>query len=130
VPSGADGTFTATLPAPSAAQRAKIRYQAVVDGQLRSKALRLERLMVITARKGRTITGRLIVPAKSRPKSITLYRQLTCEKRRVFKTVKLRRDGSFKVTLEAAAAGEPYALYRVTTALRRGKTFTLPIAVR
>jgi hypothetical protein len=124
-----DGSFAATVRPPSKAQRSTVRYQAAI-GTVRSPALKLERKLRITGRQGLKVTGRIDVPRRLLPKRITFYRKLTCTQQKVFTTVKVRRNGTFTVTLARPVAPEAYALFRVSAKLGKGRTYTLPIAVR
>ncbi|MDO9354799.1 MAG: Calx-beta domain-containing protein [Solirubrobacteraceae bacterium] len=127
---GADGAFSATVPAPSAAARSTVRYSAGV-AKVNSQALKLERRLVITKRIGLTVRGRLVgFRAAQLPRKVTFYRQLTCTKTKVFASAKVAADGRFQVKLARPAQGELYALFRVTAKAGALKTFTLPIAVR
>jgi len=124
-----DGTFTATVAKPKTTGR--IRFQAMVAGQ-RGAALSLTRKFSSTS-KGRTVDLR-INRRVSPGTTITITRQIACDQRKTFKTLKLPRSGRVRVTLPKAGPGQ-LTFYRATgrVGARRGgkgKTFTLPIAVR
>jgi hypothetical protein len=125
----ADGTFAATLPAPPAGRRARIRYVAAV-GAARSAGFRLERRLVITRRtrvsRGVRMSGRIATRGRRRP-LLRISRQLTCGTREPFARVRPRRDGRFTVTLPAHAGA--VTIYRAAATVGRNRTFTLPIAV-
>ncbi len=125
----ADGAFSTSVKAPSRRARGTVRYQAVLAGD-RSRALKLERRLTITSLRGTRVTGRVSAPRRLLPTRVTFYRQLTCSQRRVVASARLRRDGTFSVTLARPMAPEPVAIYRVSAALKRGSTYTLPIAIR
>jgi hypothetical protein len=127
----ADGSFRTTLPLPPRSRRATVRYQATVAGR-RSASLRLVRRLAIvgrrTARAGTRITGQL---SNTRGRQrITIARQLTCTTFRRLRTVRTSRTGRFTITLPAPRAPELIAYYRATTQRSRGRTYSLPIAVR
>lgn len=86
--------------------------------------------MQITGRRGTTLNGRVVAPARLRPRTIRLVRQVSCTVQRPFATVRLRRDGRFSARLKRPGAGQQFAIYRVIARLRSGsRTYTLPVAV-
>lgn len=125
----AKGGFATTVALPKKSLRKTIKYQATV-GKKKSRALRLERKLLITKRSGLTVSGRITAPKSVRPKTVTFYQQLTCVKRKVFATAKVSKSGTFKVKLAGPVAPEPYGLFRVSAKLKRGKTYTLPITTQ
>lgn len=125
-----DGSFAKDVSLPAKSVRSTIRYSAKVAGKA-SRALKLERKLVITKRNGLTINGRITASRLSDlPKTVTFYRQLTCTKRKAFATAKVSRTGTFTVKLARPVADEQYALFRVSAKVGNQRTFTLPIAVR
>ena len=126
---GHDGSFSVRLKAPKRALRSTIRYQAVI-GTAKSRALKLERLVRIMKRSGLTVSGKIVAPKRVLPKRMVFYRQLTCTKLVRFGSAKLRRDGTFSIKLERPLPSESVAIFRGRAKLKRGKTYTMPIAMR
>jgi len=135
-----DGSFRATAPLPARHLRSsnRARYQAVV-GKEKSLDLKLRRRMVITGvavKRGKvTISGRVVRPLTRTVSTITVSRRVSCKRNEVVARVRPRRDGTFRVTVDAPEA-QAAAVYRLGTFVRkttrnpkRFPTFTLPRAV-
>jgi hypothetical protein len=135
-----DGSFetTAPLPPQNVRDTNDARYTAVL-GKEESINLKLRRRMILksmTAKNGKvTIVGRVIPPLGKPLRSITLTRRTSCKDEKVVTRFKPRRDGRFRITVNAPK-GEGTAVYRMTTQVRnspQGKavfnTYTLPRAV-
>jgi hypothetical protein len=135
----ANGRFSASAPLPSRAIRGtnRARYQARI-GSDRSLELKLTRRVQVTSLRsvrGRvTITGRVSKPLARRraDRRITLQRLTTCTTSETLTWLMPRADGSFSVTVDAAAAVQS-AVYRLRTRIRTNArsaklfdTFTLP----
>jgi DNA-binding beta-propeller fold protein YncE len=127
----ADGSFRTTLPLPARRHRASVRYQATIEGR-RSATLRLVRQLTIVGRRttgaGTRITAQL-AHARRRQR-ITISQQLTCTTSRRVRTVRTSRAGRFTVLLAPPRLPGQIAYYRATTQRTRGRTYSLPIAVR
>lgn len=135
-----DGSFRATarLPAKRLRPTNKARYQAVI-GSERSLKLKLRRRMVLSGTRsssGRvTLSGRVVAPLGKPTRAITLTRRVSCERSEVVARLKPKRNGSFRVTVDAPE-DELAAVYRLSTRVRKTtrnsktfKTFTLPRAI-
>jgi hypothetical protein len=126
-----DGSFRTTLRLQSRRLRAQARYQATVAGR-RSEPVKLARRLTIVSRRASAAGTRVTVQLShaKRHQAVTIRRQLTCTRYTRLATIRTTRGGRFTVTLPPPAAPDPIAYYRATTKLDRGRTFTLPIAVR
>ncbi len=135
-----DGRFSTTAPMPSKRIRStnKARYLASV-GKEKSLDLKLTRRMVLSGvavKNGKvTIAGRVIRPLTSPATTITVKRRVSCKKNVVVARIKPKRNGSFRVTVDAPDA-QLAATYRLGTYVRkttrnakRYPTFTLPRSV-
>src|SRR3954454_15168104 len=131
-----DGTFSAKVKRPSAKILAKVRYEAVL-GTAHSARFRPLRQITITSRTsnaaGTTIraklTGRVAPNA-----TLTVYRQLTCSTRTVFKRIRVPRSHKLKITLPRPPSSAPVAYYQLVIKVARNSTSrpttaTLPVAV-
>ena len=135
-----DGRFSTTARMPSKRVRStnKARYLASV-GREKSLDLKLQRRMVLTGvavKNGKvTIAGRVIRPLTSPVSTITVKRRVSCKKNVVVARIKPKRNGTFRVTVDAPDA-QLAATYRLGTYVRkttrnakRYPTFTLPRSV-
>jgi hypothetical protein len=126
-----DGTFAASVALPSPSKIATIRYRASI-GRKSSAELRLTRRLTILSTTatatGARITGRLGGVTSAR--TITISRQVSCEKFTTVGTIRTSRTGRFSVDLPAPAAAVGVAYFRASNRLGNGETFSLPIALR
>jgi hypothetical protein len=126
-----DGTFAASVALPSPSKIATIRYRASI-GRKSSAELRLTRRLTILSTTatatGARITGRLSGVTSAR--TITISRQVSCEKFTTVGTIRTSRTGRFSVDLPAPAAAVGVAFYRASNRVGNGETFSLPIALR
>ena len=136
----ADGSFSGTAPLPRRGLRRtnRARYRAVL-GSERSLNLKLARRMVVsrmTSAAGTvTIAGRVIRPLAKPREMITVKRRVSCTESEVVGRFKTRRNGRFRITVDAPE-GESAAVYRLQTRVRNNRrsaktfpTYTLPRAV-
>jgi hypothetical protein len=128
-----DGSFGASVPVPLQRGGRILRYQARI-GLLHSRNLRLRRRMITTsARLSRgmiVLRGRIANVKRLRtPPVVDLYaRPRGCGKRTQYVRVgraRLRRDGAYSVSAPPLK-GVSVAVYRATTRLPGGRSFTLP----
>jgi hypothetical protein len=126
-----DGTFSASVPVPLQRGGRVLRYQAQI-GLLHSRNLRLRRRMITTS--VRLSGGRIVLRGRvanvkrlRRPPVIDLYaRPRGCGKQYVrVGRARLARNGAFTVSAPPLK-GVDVAVYRATTRLPGGRTFTLP----
>lgn len=135
-----DGSFqtTAAMPSRRIRNTNRARYEARL-GRERSLNLKLARRMRVSGvsvRGGRvTIAGRVSRPLGSPVRSIRLTRRVSCRRSEVVRTFRPRRDGTFRVTVDAPDE-QSAAVYRLGTMVRKNTTnrrhyptFTLPRGV-
>lgn len=136
-----DGSFRASAKLPKRSLRStnKARYQARI-GRERSLSLKLQRRM--TVRSIRSSGGKVVIVGRvkgplTRPKrtSVTVRRRLSCKKYETVKKVKVSKNGTYRVVLDAPP-GQTAAVYRMQTKVQKTKrnkkrfpTYTLPRAV-
>jgi hypothetical protein len=126
-----DGSFRTSVPVPSQRGGRILRYQAKL-GLLHSRTIRLRRRMITTSaglRDARIVLrGRVTnVRRLRRAPVVDLYaRPRGCAKQYVrVGRARLRRNGAFTVSAPPLQ-GVSVAVYRATTRLPGGRTFTLP----
>jgi hypothetical protein len=111
-----DGTFSATLPAPSGGGGASTSYKATVAGvSSASTAIAQPRIAaaVGAARRGR-VTVTLHVAGGAKGDVVTVSHQTGCSSTRLYKKVVLGRGGAATVTVPAPTSG--FAVYHATAA--------------
>ncbi|MEA2189652.1 MAG: hypothetical protein QOK16_4663 [Solirubrobacteraceae bacterium] len=128
---GAKGGFAATAKLPAKRLRAGARYQAIVDGK-RSVGLKLQRRSYMTRAAlrgvkssfGGKVTGKFRTGTK-----VTLMKIMQCTKSAPIGTTKLKRDGTWQITLPVPDNVQNL-LFRAKTNVLLGRrphsTFTLP----
>lgn len=126
-----DGSFSTSVPVPAKRGGRVLRYQARI-GLLTSRNLRLRRRMITTSARlsGRRVVlrGRVTnVRRLRKPPVVDLYaRPRGCGKQYVrVGRARLRRDGGFTVSAKPLK-GVRVAVYRASTRLPGGRSFTLP----
>ncbi len=135
-----EGGFSASarLPAKRLRRTNKARYQAVI-GRERSLSLKLHRRMVLRAARasrGRvTLSGRVVRPLGRPVRTITVRRRISCKRSETVGRVRPRRDGTFRITVDAPEDALA-TVYRLSTRVRKSTrnrktfpTFTLPRAI-
>jgi hypothetical protein len=126
-----DGSFSASLKAPSGKNAGSIRYAATL-GRVTSTGLRLDRRFILLSK--RSTAAGLVIRARvvgGRPGlRVTLRRALPCTGREEHRTLKLGRGGVMSAVLPRPTATEKLAFYRVYTNLPHFPVWTLPIVVR
>jgi hypothetical protein len=127
----ADGSFSTSIPVPAKRGGRVLRYQARI-GLLSSRNLRLRRRMITTS--ARLSGGRIVLRGRvtnvrrlrKRPVVDLYARPRGCGKRYVrVGRARLRRDGRFTVSAPPLK-GVGVAVYRASTRLPGGRSFTLP----
>jgi hypothetical protein len=127
-----DGSFSASVPVPLQRGGRVLRYQARI-GLLHSRNLRLRRRMITTSAglsRGKVVLRGRVTDVKRlrRAPVVDLYaRPRGCGKGSYVRVgrARLARNGAFTVS-GPPLKGVSVAVYRATTRLPRGRTFTLP----
>jgi hypothetical protein len=131
-----DGTFSATVKRPTAKTIANVRYEAVL-GTAHSARFKLLRQFTVTSTTsnaaGTTIRAKLIGHVAPNA-TLTVYRQLTCSTRQVFKRIRIPRSHQLTITFPRPPATDQVAYYRLVVKVARNgtsrpTTATLPVAV-
>jgi hypothetical protein len=128
---GANGGFAATAKLPAKRLRAGARYQAIVDGK-RSLGLKLQRRSYLTRAAlrgvkvslGGKVTGKFRTGTK-----VTLMKIMQCTKTTLIGTTKLKRNGTWQITLPLPGNAQNLLFRAKTNVLldrRPHTTFTLP----
>jgi hypothetical protein len=135
-----DGSFATRAQLPPRRLRGSNRARYVAKlGRERSLNLKLRRRLIVrrmVSRDGRVIiTGRVVRPLARPVKPILVRQRLSCHRMKVVQRFRPRRNGHYRVTLQAPRSGGS-AVYRLTTKVRDSahgralfETFTLPRAV-
>ncbi len=127
----ADGTFHATLDAPTGKGAGLVRYTATVAGK-KSLALKVTRKLslVSSTSSAKGLRVGLRVSGGRAGTLVTVTHQLTCTKTVVFARVKEGAGGGFTLTLPRPSGNGTLAFYRATTTVDGFPTASLPITVR
>jgi hypothetical protein len=124
----ADGTFSATLPAPSGGRTVSYRATVAGGGSSPSMAIAQPRIAAsVGGARGGRVTLTLRVSGGARGDVVTVSRQTGCSSTRVYKKVTLGRGGVARVEVPAPADG--FAVYHATAARGRARLASPAILV-
>ncbi len=127
----ADGTFQATLPAPTGPGVRLARYTATVAGHP-SLALKLDRALKVVAQtpvKGGLQVSFKLTRSPSTTHTIKITREFGCLGTAVYAAAKLSSRGTVTVLLPASAAANTLSYYRAAVDLQGARTYSVLIAV-